>query len=256
MGKLEKLNKEAWEDIWDGSSFKKYYGIEKYLAIHKRIDRLFKKFLVKGDSKILEIGCARAKQLIYFAKEFGYEIFGVDYSEDGVAVGKANLEIAGVQGILLCEDIFKTSLEDESFDVVYSIGLVEHFNNLDEIIDAHLRLLKRGGILIITVPNFRGSLYLFLSNITGMKRFILATHNLDAMDKKVVGGILHNRGLELLTLDYFGPIDVTLALGIIKSKLVLYLTLLINQVVGYLTFFMPSSKYFSPYLVVIAKKRE
>jgi 2-polyprenyl-3-methyl-5-hydroxy-6-metoxy-1,4-benzoquinol methylase len=249
-----KLNIDFWQDIWGKRAFEKYYGVEKYLAIHQSLNRLFKKYLVKGDKKILEIGCARGKQLIYFAKEFGYKVFGIDLSENGVALGKANMKIAGVKGTLLCEDIYKTSLESESFDVVYSMGLIEHFNNLSEIIDAHIKLLKKNGILILTVPNFRNSLYLDLAKVTGVKKGILATHNLNAMDKELMKAILVNRGLRILKLDYLCPIDFTLSLGIIKSKLALYFLLLINQVIGYLTFFMPSSKYFSPYLVMIARK--
>lgn len=39
------------------------------MAIHKKLDILFKRFLEKRNKTILEIGCAKAKRLIYFAKE-------------------------------------------------------------------------------------------------------------------------------------------------------------------------------------------
>lgn len=254
MENTEKLSKEMWEDIWGGSPYKKYYGIEKYLALHVKLDRLFRKVLPQGNKKILELGCGKAKQLIYFAKEFGYEVFGVDYSENSVAVAKANLETANVKGTILCEDIFKTSLEDESFDIVYSQGLVEHFDSLEGIINVHLRLLKKGGTLVITVPNIRNNVYLFLSRITKMRSFLLATHNLNAMDKEVVEKLFSNKSVEISQLDYFGPLDFTCSLGVIESKFLTTLVLLISQVAGYLSFFMPSSRYLSPWLVIVAKK--
>ncbi len=255
MQNTEKLSKKMWDDIWDGTSFKKYYGLEKFLALHVKLDMLFKKFLPKGNKKILELGCGKAKQLIYFAKEFGYEIFGIDYSEKGVAIAKANLETSNVKGTILCENMFQTSLENESFDIVYSQGLVEHFDDWEEAVNVHWRLLKKGGTMIITVPNFRSGFYLWLCGLTKMKDFILATHNLDVMDKKALEKSFSDKNAEILVLDYFGVIDFTISLGVIESRFITTLMLLVSQVAGYLSFFMRGSRHFSPWLVVVAKKK-
>ena len=127
------------------------------------------------DKKVLVIvqGCAPAKRLICFAKEFGYDVYGIDYSERGVEIARENLKIAGVEGIILCEDIFQSSFEEQSFDIVYSMGLIEHFESPTEIIDVHIKLLKRGGMLIITIPNFKDSLYFTLSMILGKEKRLL-----------------------------------------------------------------------------------
>ena len=250
----DKAGKDFWEKSWEESPLGKYYGIEKYLAINKKLDSLFKRFLDKGGKRILEIGCAKAKWLIHFAKEFGYEVYGIDYSEKGVEIAKRNLKIAGVEGTILCEDIFQTSLKGESFDIVYSMGLIEHFENPAEIIDAHIKLLKEKGTLIVTMPNLKDSLSFTLNKIMGNEKTLLETHNLSIMDKKVLRELLPGKGIKILTLDYFGPIDLTEAFSSIKVKPILYLAHLVNQIVGYTTFFMPSSPYFSPYLVLIAQK--
>ncbi|MDP2719454.1 MAG: hypothetical protein Q8P44_06460, partial [Dehalococcoidia bacterium] len=68
----DKASKDFWDEAWQEISYGKYHGIEKYLAINRKLDGLFKRFLAKGDKSILEIGCARGKYLIYFAREFGY----------------------------------------------------------------------------------------------------------------------------------------------------------------------------------------
>jgi len=252
--KKEKTEKNFWENTWGKSRLDKYYGVEKYMAVNKRLDGLFKRFLDKGDKKILEIGCARAKQLIYFAREFGYDVCGIDYSERGAAIARENLKAAGIKATVLCEDISQTSLADESFDVVYSMGLIEHFENPAEIIDKHIKLLKNGGKLIITIPNFRDSLYLTLSKILGGDKRLLSAHNLGIMDKGLLAKILSDEGIEIMYLDYFGPINLTLVAGDIKSRLLEYLMHFVNQVLGYITFFMPASRYLSPYLVLIGTK--
>jgi 2-polyprenyl-3-methyl-5-hydroxy-6-metoxy-1,4-benzoquinol methylase len=254
MKEDDKAGKDFWERAWKESPFGKYQGIEKYLAINKKLDKLFKNFLEKCDKKILEIGCAKAKQLIYFAKEFGYEVYGVDYSEKGVKIAKENLRIAGVKGTIFCEDIFQTTLEKESFDIVYSMGLIEHFEDPAEIIEAHIKLLKKGGVLIITIPNYKDSLYFTLLKILGKEKRLLETHNLSIMDKKKLNELLQSKKIKILTLDYFGPIDLTMAFSEIKAKPMLYLMHLLNQLLGYLTFYIPMSRYLSPYIVLIANK--
>ncbi|MGB8217145.1 MAG: class I SAM-dependent methyltransferase, partial [Candidatus Methanoperedens sp.] len=247
MKEDDKAGKDFWEMAWQRTPFEIYTGIEKYLAINQKFDKLFKQFLEKGNKKILEIGCAKAKRLIYFAKEFGYEVYGIDYSKHGVEIALDNLKIAGVDGTILCEDLFQTTFDDESFDIVYSMGLVEHFENPAEIIDKHIKLLKKGGILIITIPNFKYSLYFSLLKILGKEKKLLETHNLDVMDTKKLNELLQNGNIKILALDYFGPIDLTLIFSDIKIKMV-YLMHILNQFVGYSTFFIPKSRYLSPYI--------
>ncbi len=222
------------------------------MAGHRRFDGLFKSFLERGDEKILEIGCARGTSLVYFAKEFGYEPYGVDYSEIGCKMAEENLKRAGINGTILCEDIFKTSLKKESFDVVYSAGLIEHFDDPDKIINKHIELLKRGGTLIITIPNFRDSLYLSLRKLRGKEKELLETHNITIMDKGKLKEVLQGKGVQILMLDYFGPINLILAFEP-KNRAMLLSTHLINQVLGYLTFCL-KHKYLSPNIVLIAKK--
>jgi 2-polyprenyl-3-methyl-5-hydroxy-6-metoxy-1,4-benzoquinol methylase len=255
MKENDMVGKDLWDNSWTDSI--KYQGIERYLAINKKLDLLFKKYLQKGNKKILEIGCAKAKKLIYFAKEFYYDIYGIDYSENGVESATENLRRAGVKGTILCEDIFETSLEENSFDIVYSMGLIEHFEDPTDIIDAHIKLVKKGGIVIITIPNYNiNSIYFHLSRIVGIDKKLLDTHNVDLMIKKNMINILKKKNLKILMIDYFGPIDFSLIFTKIKVKPILYLSHAINQLIGYSSFFMKNSEYFSPYLVIIAKEND
>jgi SAM-dependent methyltransferase len=49
------------------------------------------------------------------------------------------------------EDIFSLSI-NESFDLVCSYGLIEHFKLKDAVLNAHIRLVKDNGYIIICVP--------------------------------------------------------------------------------------------------------
>jgi 2-polyprenyl-3-methyl-5-hydroxy-6-metoxy-1,4-benzoquinol methylase len=253
----DKVGKIFWNDVWKKTSFEMYSGFEKYLAINQKLDTQFKHILEKGDKKILEIGCAKAKRLIYFAKEFGYEIYGIDYSKYGAEIAKRNLDVSGVKGTIICEDIFKNTLDEESFDIVYSMGLIEHFENPNEIIDIHIKLLKKGGTLIITIPNFNNSMYFSILKILRKEKIILETHNLDIMDINKLNMIVKNKDIKIMMLDYFGPIDFTLIFSQISYKMpLLCLMHILNQFMGYSSYFIPNYRYISPYIILIAKKED
>ena len=53
-------------------------------------------------------------------------------------------------------DIFydgnKFPIKDESFDNVFSSEVIEHISNIDDIIDEIYRVMKKGGLLLITTP--------------------------------------------------------------------------------------------------------
>ena len=112
-----------------------------------------------GSSKpcrTLELGGGGSRILPYLGRKFGFRVFGSDFSQRGCALLKANLDLQGVDGGVVCEDLFHSSLAPNSFDLVYSSGLIEHFDNTAAVVDEHLRLLKPGGKLVLVVPNLEG----------------------------------------------------------------------------------------------------
>lgn len=111
-------DKIFWAKSWTthGSG---YTSKIKYTAVYKKLDKLFKLFLEKENKSILEIGCGGGRWLIYFAKEFGYNVWGIDYSEIGCKIARENLKREDVSGTILCEDVFKNSLESEFLVPLY-----------------------------------------------------------------------------------------------------------------------------------------
>jgi SAM-dependent methyltransferase len=53
---------------------------------------------------------------------------------------------------LCCGDAFSLPFMDETFDLVFHQGLLEHFHNPDDMIKEHKRVLKKGGYLLVDVP--------------------------------------------------------------------------------------------------------
>ena len=109
--------------------------------------------------RLLEIGCASSAWLPYFAREFGLEVWGLDYSEIGCARTREILARSGVAGRVICSNLFEPPQEMiGSFDLVASFGVVEHFADTSTSIAACSRFLKPGGVMITMVPNMHGML--------------------------------------------------------------------------------------------------
>ena len=106
--------------------------------------------------RVLELGAGGSRVLPYLARRFGYSVFGCDFSWSGCRLLRANLELAGAQGGIVCEDLFQSALLAGQFDLVYSSGLIEHFDDTRAAVAEHLRLVRPGGRLTVIVPNFEG----------------------------------------------------------------------------------------------------
>ncbi len=148
-----------WEENWW-----KAKGPER-LRLYRDVDfeavRLLGRHLRRDASgadrfRVLEIGAAGSRVLPYLGRKLGCEVFGTDFSGSGCRLLRANLALQGMTGSVVCEDLSLSSLPAETFDLVYSSGLVEHFDDTRAVIAEHLRLVKPGGRLVIIVPNFQG----------------------------------------------------------------------------------------------------
>ena len=87
--------------------------------------------------KLLETGCGRGTLANYFAQN-GWDVTLLDYNESILNIAKEilaqGLEAQFIRGDALCLEI-----PDNSFDVVTNIGLLEHFEDIQKVLDEQLR---------------------------------------------------------------------------------------------------------------------
>ncbi|MDH4468490.1 MAG: bifunctional 2-polyprenyl-6-hydroxyphenol methylase/3-demethylubiquinol 3-O-methyltransferase UbiG [Bacteriovoracaceae bacterium] len=74
---------------------------------------------------------------------YGHKVTGVDISQSSLDVAKKHDLTKSVQYIK--GDVRKLPFEDESFDVVCAMDLLEHVNNPVEVVREASRVLRRGG---------------------------------------------------------------------------------------------------------------
>lgn len=171
-------------------------GVARELAEHAAVE---------PGAQVIEIGCAPAKWVLFYAERFGARVSGIEYSAKGAALSRANLEAAGVDGTIHEADFFE--IEPQPHDLVLSLGFIEHFDDLEAAFDRHLEFVAPGGRLVLGVPNFRGlnRLVQWLADPA-----YLRLHNLAAMRPELFRGLATTRGLELEHLDYLGGFEPAL----------------------------------------------
>jgi SAM-dependent methyltransferase len=150
-------NEAYWEDSWRDKEQRSWGDLSWVQHNYSWLgwDYILRRRLRPGKEKlVLEVGCGGGKWLIYFHKTFGYSVTGCDYSETGCALARRNLALAGIEGTILEQDFFTLK---GKFDVIYSHGLIEHFNDSSRVLEKFASLLNPShGILISLIPNLTG----------------------------------------------------------------------------------------------------
>ena len=146
-----------WDDVWKQHKCVTDYIIRWY----DYLGRLSKN-LLPGRKRVLEVGSGAGGGIALFAAD-GHEAFGLDISP--VAVERSKKTYPKVS--FSCANLFNMDFPENSFDVVFNSGVIEHFKYPDNIkaIRAMERVLKPGGLLIVSVPNKLCLWYLALKKI-------------------------------------------------------------------------------------------
>ncbi|MEE8104682.1 MAG: methyltransferase domain-containing protein [Planctomycetota bacterium] len=98
---------------------------------------------LKGRS-LLEIGCGMGFDSAAWARE-GLNVSGVDLSPQSVALARLNVQHSGLEADLKPASALDLPFEDETFDVVYSRGVLHHTGDTPRAVAEAYRVLKPGG---------------------------------------------------------------------------------------------------------------
>ncbi len=270
--KVKKLStKKHWDTDYEKQLENKFYlKKRRFLSYSEMIFwKIIENYLPKGPLEILEVGSAPGIKLIEFNRKMGYVPFGIEYSKHGCELNREVFEFNGCDPKNVLEvDFLSSEIQfkyKNSFDIVVSFGFIEHFDNVEEIIEKHYNLLKENGYLLITIPNFSGINH-SLSNYFAGKELI-KMHNLKIMDINKFLDLFNDKRLKTLYSGYYGIFDFFLIYfenRNNKIKNIIYFAFFwIN--IGLSIIFKAleklnlanklESKNFSPFLIYIGKKQ-
>lgn len=261
MNAKKLTEKEFWENYWENNNGK-VSEIKRTIrrsTLNSILD-VFDKYLpVNSTFHILEIGGSPGRYLMYMAKKFKYQVHSMDYSNVGNEQTIKNMDAAGVPVKVYERDIFSENFNKDMqlFDIVYSLGFAEHFEELNMVVKKHCELLKPGGILLLGVPNL-GGIYRFFLKKTAPE--LLAAHNLNSMKIKDWKKFENELNLIPLFKGYIGGFDPRVMQKVEKNNMtnrflnfvVRGLILIFSSQLNFLKKF--NSRFWSGYLIGIYKK--
>lgn len=238
--------KSFWESINKTNEYAKPLHdniIIKWLSKHHNVH-------VENKSCI-EIGCFPGRYLTFFG-DLGYELNGIDI------IDRTSSELPSWligQGYKVGEFITSDFLEynfNKKYDLVYSLGFIEHFTDWESVIIKHADLVKPGGILIIETPNFKGIVQRLLHIILDKENY--KRHNIWSMDPLKWEKVLGNE-FSITYSGYFYGFDFWVEKQRRNVFQKLILKILFKTLPTIKKAIKMNSKYFSPFCGLIAQRK-
>jgi len=196
---------EYWDRYWSQLTLPREYRHTPRSYYLNAILDVFDRWLPTDASlTAAEIGGAPGQYLAYVHRALGYRVTCVDFSAVGCAKTVDNLRLLGIPGDVIQADITADVGHLPAFDVVYSLGLIEHFADRRRIVENHARLVRPGGYLVLGVPNFRGLTGWFMRTLAPRT---YATHEIGAMDLDGWREFEEALHLRVLWKDYVGGFE-------------------------------------------------
>ncbi|PIR72402.1 MAG: hypothetical protein COU42_01485 [Candidatus Nealsonbacteria bacterium CG10_big_fil_rev_8_21_14_0_10_36_24] len=129
---------------------------------------------IKGDERILDLGCGDGKQIIAFGKKLtkGGKIIGCDISNELLKKAEEKAKENNINASFLLHDINQPfSFKDEEFDFISSLFSIYYVKNPLKVILEIKRLLNKKGKLFIAgpTPNNARDFWELHSKITNKK---------------------------------------------------------------------------------------
>jgi len=147
----------AYRRFWAqvGEQFPDLGGAASTMYYAKNERRLFAEHFPDLDGlKILKTDLwdeAKNTRILVWASEQGARAYGVDISMPTVTLARAAFDGHALR--CAASDVRAIPFVNDSFDAIYSMGTIEHFDETERAVEEIARVLRPGGRAIVGVPN-------------------------------------------------------------------------------------------------------
>ncbi len=140
-------DKQHWETFWKKKPVKEFY--DNSGRILEAVRRIWDSDLT--GKRVLEVGAGTARDSFDLAA-LGAEVYTLDYAPASLEIISELNKHSKSKTIPVGGDAFHLPFEDNSFDLVFHQGLIEHFREEEGILAENARVLRPGGYVIVDVP--------------------------------------------------------------------------------------------------------
>lgn len=137
-----------WQMLYNNEYFPQLAAWHYLIRKRNRISRLksLEHFAQNSISKFLDLGCGTGEMLVE-SNAKGWETFGIDITDHRISAAKDS-SIKFFSGT-----IFESNYPDNFFDCIYMDSVLEHVTDPIKYLNELNRILKKGGLAYIGVPN-------------------------------------------------------------------------------------------------------
>jgi 2-polyprenyl-3-methyl-5-hydroxy-6-metoxy-1,4-benzoquinol methylase len=235
-------------NLTDRNFWKEYWNNYQYEKIPSKVP--FNKYLskIKNIDNFIEIGGFPGVFSAYFYTKGCKSVSLLDfYVDESMVRNFEKINNIPENTIQCIESDFFTFKTNKKYDVVFSFGFIEHFEDTKDVIKRHVELLADRSHLLIVLPNFRG--------LNGLLQYVFdrnnfRAHNLNSMKTDRLKNITMDLGLKNITVEY-------------SRKPIVWLepkvgTALVRKLVKIFSFalkiFPVKCRLLSPYIIIYAEK--
>jgi ubiquinone/menaquinone biosynthesis C-methylase UbiE len=147
---------------------------------------LFQEILGAGfqNRKVLEVGCGRGTISAYFA-DAGHDCTLLDLSPDVIQRAEQIFSKHGLKAKFAVGDAARLPFEEASFDLVFSIGLLEHFEDIEQVVSEQHRVLSAGGFFLgYVVPDNKNNVQKNYEWINEILRSVVGSEQVETASRK------------------------------------------------------------------------
>jgi len=102
-------------------------------------------------SFILDLGCGVGDGTAFLSQQHGWHAVGVDIAPDAVYFARHQHGTSGVSFAQM--DVQRLGFANGCFDSIVSVEVIEHIPNPDGYLAEAARVLRKGGLFMLTTPN-------------------------------------------------------------------------------------------------------
>ena len=139
-----KNDRQVWEKYWASVDHQPR-------VIHRELLKNLLALVAIKNKKILEIGAGMAGDSFYLAKK-GAKVTVLDNSSKALEAIRANAQKEKIRLETILADAQQIPFQNETFDIVFHQGFLEHFHDPMTFLKEQRRVLKKKAILVVDVP--------------------------------------------------------------------------------------------------------
>ncbi len=124
-------------------------GLERAYSPSRVLDLLTRALPSEPTARVLELGSAPGRWIAWVRQRLRCKVVGIELDPEGARLSRTLYP----QVAVIRADARGLPFADGSFDAVFSIGLLEHFEDPSTILRETWRVLVKGGMCVSVVPN-------------------------------------------------------------------------------------------------------